>query len=116
MHLSRYFSALVIAGALLVAAGCYAGEYAHGSNWDRLAQCESGGDWSINTGNGYYGGLQFAQGTWDGYGGREFAARADLTSRENQITVGIRTRDGWNGVRGQGWGAWPECSRRLGLR
>ena len=58
-----------------------------GIDWDAIAQCESGGDWHINTGNGYYGGLQFAQGTWEGAGGLAYAQRADLASREQQIAV-----------------------------
>jgi uncharacterized protein YabE (DUF348 family) len=58
--------------------------------WDKVAKCESGGNWHINTGNGYYGGLQFAQGTWIGHGGAQFAPRADLASREQQITVANR--------------------------
>lgn len=57
------------------------------SMWDRIAQCESGGDWSINTGNGYYGGLQFAQGTWVAYGGTQYAPRADLATKDQQITI-----------------------------
>jgi len=77
--------------------------------WDDVAQCESGGDWEINTGNGYYGGLQFAQATWDEYGGREFAPRADLATREEQIAVAERVLDG------QGPGAWPTCGKRAGL-
>jgi hypothetical protein len=79
------------------------------ADWDRLAQCESGGNWQINTGNGYYGGLQFSQSTWNGYGGQEFAPRADLATREQQIVVAERT------LAGQGWGAWPSCSSSLGL-
>ena len=79
------------------------------SDWDRLAQCESGGDWHINTGNGYYGGLQFAAGTWNGYGGGEFAATADQASREEQIYVAEKV------LAQQGWGAWPACSASLGL-
>ena len=58
--------------------------------WDRVAQCESGGNWSINTGNGYYGGLQFSFSTWLAYGGDDFAQRADLASRAEQITVANR--------------------------
>jgi hypothetical protein len=58
--------------------------------WDRVAQCESGGNWSINTGNGYYGGLQFSYSTWLAYGGADFASRADLASRAEQITVANR--------------------------
>jgi len=59
-------------------------------NWDAVARCESGGNWRINTGNGYYGGLQFTQSTWLANGGADFAARADLASREQQITVANR--------------------------
>lgn len=79
------------------------------SDWDRLAQCESGGDWSANTGNGYYGGLQFHAQTWTGFGGQEYAARADLATREQQIAVAERV------LASQGWGAWPACSAKLGL-
>ncbi|MFY9191060.1 MAG: transglycosylase family protein [Lawsonella sp.] len=78
--------------------------------WQQLAQCESGGNWSINTGNGYYGGLQFSQGTWEAHGGREFAPRADLASPGEQITVAERVRAT------QGWGAWPACTASMGLR
>ena len=63
---------------------------ANAAMWDRIAQCESGGNWAINTGNGYYGGLQFASGTWTSNGGGDFASRADLASREQQITVANR--------------------------
>ncbi|MGY1747612.1 transglycosylase family protein [Blastococcus sp. SYSU D00695] len=78
-----------------------------GHDWDAVARCESGGNWSINTGNGYYGGLQFNQRTWDGAGGRAYAARADLASREQQIAVAevVLSR--------QGAGAWPTCGRLL---
>ncbi len=79
------------------------------STWDALAQCESSGNWSINTGNGYYGGLQFAQATWEGFGGTQYAWRADLASRSQQIAIAERV------LVGQGWGAWPACSARLGL-
>ena len=80
---------------------------AGGSVWDRLAQCESGGNWSINTGNGYSGGLQFAPGTWAAHGGTGSAHNA---SRAEQIRVAERVRAS------QGWGAWPACSSKLGLR
>ena len=70
------------------------------STWDAVAQCESSGNWAINTGNGYYGGLQFSQSTWNAFGGQEYAARADLASREEQIAVAEKT------LAGQGWGAW----------
>jgi hypothetical protein len=78
--------------------------------WDRLARCESSGNWSIDTGNGYHGGLQFDTPTWREYGGTEFAPDAHLATREEQITVAIRVRDD----RG-GYGAWPACAGRLGL-
>lgn len=80
------------------------------SDWDRLAQCESGGNWGINTSNGYYGGLQFSQQTWQGHGGGEFAPTANQASREQQIAVAERVKAS------QGWGAWPACSSSLGLR
>jgi len=83
---------------------------ADGSVWDRLAECESGGNWAINTGNGYYGGLQFNKGTWDAYGGERYAAYPHQASREEQIAVAERVRDD----RG-GYGAWPSCSAQLGL-
>jgi LysM repeat protein len=78
-----------------------------GGVWDRLAQCESGGNWGTNTGNGYSGGLQFAQGTWSANGGSGSAHNA---SRSEQIRVAERIRAS------QGWGAWPACSSKLGLR
>ncbi len=78
-----------------------------GSTWDQLAQCEAGGNWSTNTGNGYSGGLQFSPGTWAAHGGVGDAANA---SREQQIAVAERVQAS------QGWGAWPACSAKLGLR
>ena len=75
--------------------------------WDKIAQCESSGNWHINTGNGYYGGLQFLPSTWRAYGGSGMPHRA---SREEQIRVAKRTQAA------QGWGAWPACTRKLGLR
>ena len=81
---------------------------ATGSIWDRIAACESSGNWSINTGNGYYGGLQFTQSTWNAYGGQSYAARADLASREAQIAVAQKVQAS------QGWGAWPVCSYKAG--
>jgi hypothetical protein len=83
---------------------------AEGSVWDSLAQCEAGGDWAANTGNGYSGGLQFAASTWRAYGGGEFAPMAWQASREQQIEIAERV------LASSGWGAWPACSRRLGLR
>ncbi|MEZ2122514.1 resuscitation-promoting factor Rpf1 domain-containing protein [Corynebacterium sp. CCM 9203] len=79
------------------------------SDWDRLAQCEAGGNWGINTGNGFYGGLQFTPGTWRAYGGDQFAPLPHQATREQQIAIAEKT------LAGQGWGAWPACSARLGL-
>ena len=78
-----------------------------GSVWDKLAQCESGGNWSINTGNGYYGGLQFSLSTWRAYGGSGMPNEA---SREEQIAIAKKLQAD------AGWGAWPACSSKLGLR
>lgn len=75
-----------------------------GEVWDALAACESDGDWAINTGNGFYGGVQFSQDTWEGNGGLRYAQRADLATREEQIAVAEITQAR------QGWGAWPVCS------
>jgi hypothetical protein len=83
----------------------------NGSVWDRLAACEAGGNWSTSTGNGYYGGLQFNKGTWDSYGGDAYAEYPHQASREEQIATAEKLRDS----RG-GYGAWPACSSRLGLR
>jgi hypothetical protein len=78
-----------------------------GGVWDRLAECESGGNWQINTGNGYYGGLQFAKESWDATGGSGYPHEH---SREEQIHRAEILLDM------QGWGAWPTCSRKIGLR
>jgi hypothetical protein len=83
--------------------------YDGGTVWDQLAQCESGGNWAINTGNGYYGGLQFSYGTWLGYGGGEFAEYAHLATREQQIIVAERLHAA------RGFSPWPACSAKLGL-
>jgi resuscitation-promoting factor RpfB len=78
--------------------------------WDRLARCESGGNWSLNTGNGYHGGLQFHPDTWNRHKPSGYPTYAYQATREQQIVVGERVQ------RSQGWGAWPHCSRQLGLR
>ena len=75
-------------------------------NWDAIAQCESGGNWSINTGNGYYGGLQFSRSTWRAYGGSQYASTADKASRAEQIRIAEKV------LRAQGLGAWPSCGRK----
>ena len=74
-----------------------------GANWSAIAACESGGNWSANTGNGFYGGLQFTQQTWLGYGGGQYASSANLASESQQIAVAERV------LVGQGIGAWPVC-------
>lgn len=94
-------AALLSTGAQAYAAGV--------STWDKVSACESGGDWSINTGNGYYGGLQFSASTWAAYGGRSFASRADLATKGQQIAVAERV------LTEQGPGAWPVCGPRTGL-
>jgi hypothetical protein len=75
--------------------------------WDQIAQCESGGNWAANTGNGYYGGLQFSLGTWQSYGGSGLPSSA---SRLTQIAIATKVRNASGG-----YGAWPACSQALGL-
>ena len=90
-----------------------AGTPAHAASthtWQRLANCESSGRWHINTGNGYYGGLQISAGTWRGYGGRHFASLPHHATKHEQIKIAERIK------RHQGWGAWPSCSRKIGVR
>jgi LysM repeat protein len=83
--------------------GSYSGS---GVNWDAIAACESGGNWSTSTGNGFSGGLQFSQGTWDAYGGGQYSSTAAGASRSQQIAVAQRV------LAGQGIGAWPVCGAR----
>jgi nucleoid-associated protein YgaU len=97
-------AAISAAGIALSATGANATTST--STWDALAQCESGGNWAINTGNGYSGGLQFSPSTWAAYGGTGSAANA---SREQQIAVAEQVQAS------QGWGAWPSCAAQLGL-
>jgi len=85
------------------------GSAASVTTWDRVAACESSGNWHINTGNGYYGGLQFTSGTWAAYGGKTYASRADLATKAQQITIAEKV------LNGQGPGAWPVCSVKAGL-
>ncbi|WP_399093058.1 transglycosylase family protein [Streptomyces sp. BBFR2] len=82
---------------------------ADGWPWGCVAECESGGNWQLNTGNGYYGGLQFRQSTWEAHGGLAYAPRADLAPRAAQTAVAEKV------LAAQGWDAWPVCSRRYGL-
>ncbi|PJJ53626.1 transglycosylase-like protein with SLT domain [Mumia flava] len=101
-------AALALAFGLLVASGG-AASAASDRTWQKLSRCESGARWHINTGNGYHGGLQFSSSTWRGYGGKRFARYADNAKRRQQIVIAERV------LKGQGWGAWPSCSRKLGL-
>ena len=78
--------------------------------WHRLAKCESGARWHINTGNGYYGGLQISPRTWRAFGGGKFARSPHKATKRQQVRVAKRIK------RHQGWGAWPHCSRRIGVR
>ena len=103
--LARTAIAGAVIGAPLAAAPAAQAETG-GTVWDKLAQCESTGNWAINTGNGFSGGLQFTPGTWRAFGGTGVAHHA---SREQQIVVAERV------LAKQGWGAWPACSRKLGL-
>ena len=102
----RTAAALAIGGAVAATVSMPAANAVDGATWDALAQCESGGNWSINTGNGFYGGLQFAQQSWSGVGMSGSPATA---TRAQQIEAGERL------LAIQGWGAWPACSAKLGL-
>lgn len=86
-----------------------------GGVWDALQRCECPPGWHCNTGNSYYGGLQANMQFWHTYDGTQFAARPDLATREQQITVATRARDGYKGYRARGYHPWPTCGRRLGL-
>ncbi|MCC8929312.1 MULTISPECIES: transglycosylase family protein [Nocardiaceae] len=108
----RTVAKVAVTGAIMSTAGiAFTGTAtaAPDSDWDRLAQCEAGGNWAINTGNGYQGGLQFAPSTWNSHGGQQYAATANQASREEQIAVAEKV------LASQGWGAWPSCSSSLGL-
>jgi resuscitation-promoting factor RpfA len=98
-------AAAVAAGVPIALAGT--ANAAPAGVWDKLAMCESSGNWAANTGNGFSGGLQFTPSTWRAFGG---AGNAHTASREQQIAVAERV------LAGQGWGAWPACSAKLGLR
>ena len=102
------FTGAVIGGSGLALAG-QAGAATDGE-WDQVARCESGGNWAINTGNGYQGGLQFSPGTWSGHGGSEYAPAAHMASKDEQIAIAERV------LATQGRGAWPVCGRGLSRR
>ncbi|CAL9662600.1 transglycosylase family protein [Streptomyces sp. enrichment culture] len=97
------------AGLALPLVGTGTAHAADVETWDKVAACESTDDWDINTGNGYYGGLQFTQSTWEAFGGTRYAPRADLATKDQQIAVAEKVLDA------QGPGAWPVCSQRAGL-
>ncbi|WP_037165158.1 transglycosylase family protein [Rhodococcoides fascians] len=108
----RTVAKVAVTGAIMGTAGiAFTGtaNAAPDSDWDRLAQCEAGGNWGINTGNGFQGGLQFSPSTWNSHGGQQYAATANQASREEQIAVAEKV------LASQGWGAWPSCSSSLGL-
>ncbi|MFC8898000.1 transglycosylase family protein [Streptomyces cinereoruber] len=97
------------AGMALPLMGAGTAQAASLNVWEKVAACESSSNWHINTGNGYFGGLQFTQSTWEEYGGTHYAPRADLASRDQQILIAERV------LKGQGPGAWPSCGPRAGL-
>lgn len=103
---SRNAARVAVTGAAIVAPIAIAAP-ANAADWDALAHCESTGNWSANTGNGFSGGLQFTQSTWRAYGGTEYAPRAKDASREEQIAVAEKV------LASQGTGAWPGCSAKL---
>lgn len=104
--MKKFIATSIMAGAL-IGAGFGTAHAATEAEWDAVAQCESGGNWSINTGNGYHGGLQFHPDTWNGHGGQEFAPTADQATKEQQIIVAERV------LATQGKGAWPTCGTGL---
>jgi peptidoglycan hydrolase-like protein with peptidoglycan-binding domain len=106
----RRVAGVALAGAAVTAGGLVTAQSAQADTvWDRVAQCESGGDWSINTGNGFYGGLQFTYQTWAGYGGQKYAQTANLATKAQQIEIAQKV------LASQGPGAWPVCSVEAGL-
>ncbi|WP_225637849.1 LysM peptidoglycan-binding domain-containing protein [Streptomyces solaniscabiei] len=106
---TRVIAVAGVTGAAVAAPLMAAGNAsaATASEWDTVAQCESGGNWSINTGNGYYGGLQFSASTWAAYGGTQYASTADQASKTQQIAVAEKV------LASQGKGAWPVCGTGL---
>ena len=105
------FAGVALAASSTIATGVIMSPPAEAARnvWDVVATCESGGNWKINTGNGYYGGLQFSRATWAFFGGKRHAVRPDQASRLRQIMIARRT------LAAQGPGAWPVCGRRAGL-
>ncbi len=103
---SRTFARAAVAGAV-VATPMAIAVPANAADWDTLAQCESSGDWSANTGNGYYGGLQFDPNTWSAFGGSDYAANAHEATREQQIEIAEKV------LSAQGANAWPGCTAKV---
>lgn len=110
-HATRVGATLALTGALFAGSVVASGS-ANAWDvtvWDAVAQCESSGNWAINTGNGYYGGVQFSASTWKAFGGLQYAPQAHLATKAEQIAVARRT------LAAQGPGAWPVCSVKAGL-
>jgi murein DD-endopeptidase MepM/ murein hydrolase activator NlpD len=108
---SRFALTAGIAGAAIITpiVGATSASAASVSTWDKVAMCESSGNWHINTGNGFYGGVQFTQSTWNEFGGQQYAPRADLATKDQQIAIAEKV------LAVQGPGAWPVCSIKAGL-
>lgn len=104
---SRTIARVAVAGAVVATPIAIAAPANAAPNWDKLAQCESSGNWSINSGNGYYGGLQFSASTWAAYGGTQYASSAHQATREQQIAVAEKV------LAAQGANAWPGCTAKL---
>ncbi|MEU3723605.1 transglycosylase family protein [Streptomyces sp. NPDC031705] len=107
--LASLTATVAVASSAFLALGAVPASAASVATWDKVAQCESSGNWSINTGNGYYGGLQFSASTWRAYGGTAYAAYAHQATKKQQILIGEKV------LAGQGPGAWPSCGRLAGL-
>ncbi|NYF97894.1 transglycosylase family protein [Janibacter cremeus] len=109
----RRIAGVAVAGATAAVGSIASASTASASTssgvWDAVAQCESGGNWSINTGNGFYGGLQFTTQTWQGFGGGKYAAQANQATKGQQIEIAQKV------LQTQGPGAWPVCSQKAGL-
>jgi nucleoid-associated protein YgaU len=101
-------AALSTAGTAALLGTSSAAQAKSSVNWDAVAQCESSGNWHINTGNGYYGGLQFSRSTWSAYGGGKYAGTANNASRTEQIAIAEKV------LGSQGIGAWPVCGKKGG--
>lgn len=107
-NIARVAATGLAVGAPLAIAATPASAAEYNPNWDMLAECESSGDWSINTGNGFYGGVQFTKSTWDAYGGSQYASYPNEASKSQQIEIAEKV------LQGQGPGAWPACTEKTG--